>query len=336
MKKIIKENKFLIGLIVTFVVLGVLFLYPINYYLVSPGVAEDISPMIKVKADSYTTAGKIMLTTVSMKRANLIDYTWIKLFKPQLYELQSMDFLPKDVKIEEYFNLMQEMMTESQLKAKAIALKEVGYQPQITGQGVKIVQVLEKSNGYGRLKEGDIIIGVDGTKVELLTETVNKIQDRKLGDKVEVTVKREAEEKRYTIKTKALQKNSEQPSIGVLITPYKRKYNFPIQIEIDAGKIGGPSAGSMFALGIYNSLTKEDITKGAKIAGTGTINLAGEIGPIDGIKQKIAAAKKEAAQLFFVPAGNWEAAQEMQRNDLKLVKVRNFADILNYLSSELK
>ncbi|MFO7819720.1 MAG: PDZ domain-containing protein, partial [Halanaerobacter sp.] len=309
-------------------------LYPINYYLVSPGVAEDIAPMVNIKADSYATAGKIMLTTVSMKRANLIDYFWVKLFKPELYELQSMDFLPEDVDLDEYFNLMQEMMTESQLKAKAVALKEVGYQPQITGQGVKIVQVLEKSDGYGRLKEGDIIVGVDGTKVQLLTETVNKIQDRELGDKVEVTVKREEEKKRYTIKTKALQQNSEQPSIGVLITPYKRKYNFPIQIEINAGKIGGPSAGSMFALEIYNGLTEDDITQGSKIAGTGTINLDGTIGPIDGIKQKIAAAKKEEAQLFFVPAGNWETAQEMKKKDLKLVRVENFVDIINYLTQE--
>ena len=331
MKKLIKDNQFIVGVIIAFLVAGFLFLYPIDYYVVSPGIAQDISPMVKIEAKSYAASGKIMLTTVSMKRANVVDYLWVKIFKPELYELQSMDFLPQDVRLEEYFNLMQEMMKESQLKAQAIALEKVGYQPQITGQGVEIVQVLEKSNGYGRLEEGDIIVGVDGTPVQLLTETVDKIKDRELGDKVEITVKRGETEKNYSIKTKALKKNSQDPSIGVLISPYKRKYNFPIKIKIDAGKIGGPSAGSMFALEIYNKLTKEDITAGNKIAGTGTIDLEGKISKIDGIKQKIAAAKEEGAQLFFVPAGNWELAQEMKDRGIKLVKVEKFNDIIDYL-----
>lgn len=335
MKKLIEENKFIVGLIFVFILLGIAFLYPINHYLVSPGVAKDIAPMVDIKAESYSNPGEIMLTTVSMKRANLIDYSWVKIFNPELYKLQSMDFLPADVKLEEYFKLMQDMMEESQLKAQAVALKNLGYQPQITGQGVKIVQVLEKSNGYNRLKEGDIIVGVDGTEVQLLTETVNKIQDRDLGAEVKITVQRETQEKTYSIKTKALQKNSKQPSIGVLITPYKRKYNFPIQIEINAGQIGGPSAGSMFALEIYNQLTEKDITKGIKVAGTGTINLAGEIGKIDGIKQKIAAAAKKDTELFFVPAGNWESAQEMKEKKVKLIKVEKFTEIIDYLKREV-
>ena len=333
MKKLIKENKLTVALIAAFIVLGILFLYPINYYVVSPGIAKDIAPMVKIKGKSYSTQGAIMLTTVSMKRANMIDYCWVKIFNPELYKLQSMDFLPENVKLNEYFDLMKEMMKESQLKAQAIALEQVGYHPQITGQGVKIVQVLEKSDGYGRLQEGDIIVGVDGTKVQLLTETVAEIRDRQLGDKVQITVKREEKKKKYSIKTKALKKNSQDPSIGVLIAPYKRKYDFPIKIEIDAGKIGGPSAGSMFALEIYNQLTAADITAGVKVAGTGTIDLNGKIGKIDGIKQKIAAAQKEGAKLFFVLAGNWQEAQTMVDREIKLVKADKFIDIINYLNN---
>ena len=333
MKKLIKENKVTVVLIVLFIILAILFLYPIDYYVVSPGIAKDIAPMVKINGKSYAAQGEVMLTTVSMKRANLLDYWWVKLFQPELYELQSMDFLPENVKLDEYFDLMQEMMKESQLKAQAIALEKLGYQPQITGQGVKIVQVLEKSNGYGRLQEGDIIVGVDGTQVQLLTETVNKIRDRQLGDKVQLTVKRGPKKRKYSIKTKALKKNSQDPSIGVLIAPYKRKYDFPIKIEIDAGKIGGPSAGSMFALEIYNQLTAEDITKGVKVAGTGTIDLKGRVAKIDGIKQKIAAAKKEGAKLFFVPAGNWEEAQGMKGRGIELVKTDKFIDIINYLET---
>ncbi|MGM0502597.1 MAG: YlbL family protein [Bacillota bacterium] len=333
MKNFIRENKFLLTTIALVMIVALLLLYPINYYVVSPGIAKAIAPMVKVEGQTYPTEGEIMLTTVSMKQANLIDYAWIKLFNPELRELQSMDFLPKNVKMEEYFELMEEMMKESQLKAQAVALDNLGYQPQITGGGVKIVQVLEKSNGYGRLKEGDIIVAVDGEEVQLITETVDKIQNRDLGATAQVTVKRETEKKTFKIKTKALKENSTKPSIGVLITPYRRQYDFPIKININAGKIGGPSAGSMFTLEIYNQLTTADITKGVKIAGTGTISLDGSIGAIDGIRQKIAAAEQEGAKIFFVPAGNWKAAKKFKDKKIKLVKVAVFSEIINYLKN---
>jgi PDZ domain-containing protein len=176
-------------------------------------------------------------------------------------------------------------------------------------------------------------VGVDGAQVQLLTETVDKIQNRELGAPVQITVKRDDEQRNYSIETKSLEENSGKPSIGVLITPYKRNYDFPIKININAGQIGGPSAGSMFALEIYNQLSEEDITQGAKIAGTGTINLDGSIGKIDGIGQKIVAAKEEGASLFFVPAGNWELAQEIKVDDIELVKVETFEQIIEYLKA---
>ena len=333
MKKLINENKFLGLLVAIIIISGFLLLYPLDYYVVSPGVAKTVAPMVEIEGDSYSAQGDIMLTTVSMKQANTIDYLWIKLFKPQLYELQSMDFLPQDINMDEYFDLMREMMAESQLKSQAVALEGLGYQPQITGKGVKIVQVLETSNAYDKLEEGDIIVGVDGAQVQLLTETVDKIQNRELGAPVQITVKRDDEQRNYSIETKSLEENSGKPSIGVLITPYKRNYDFPIKININAGQIGGPSAGSMFALEIYNQLSEEDITQGAKIAGTGTINLDGSIGKIDGIGQKIVAAKEEGASLFFVPAGNWELAQEIKVDDIELVKVETFEQIIEYLKA---
>lgn len=104
-----------------------------------------------------------------------------------------------------------------------------------------------------------------------------------------------------------------------------------MKINIDAGKIGGPSAGSMFALQIFNSLTKQDLTQGYKITGTGTINLKGEIGRIDGVKQKIATAKEQGAKVFFSPQANYQQAKQMTGQGVKIVPVETFSDIINYL-----
>ncbi|GAB6098490.1 protease DdcP [Halanaerocella petrolearia] len=326
-----KKRSFLIKVLIVLVVVGILAIYPSNYYLLSPGIAKSIEPMINIKADTYQQAGMVMLTAVSMKNASLLEYIYVKLFDPELVKLQSKNLLPPDMDMEEYFKFMQEVMKESQMKAKAVALKEVGYKTRVTGQGAKVTNILKKGNARGKLKKGDIIVAVDGQKVGLLTEVVNQIQNREIGDSVKITVRRDKKKETYTIKTKSLKENSDKPSIGVLITSHNRKYDFPMQIDIDAGKIGGPSAGSMFSLQIFNQLTKEDLTHGLEIAGTGTISLDGKVGRIDGVKQKIAAAKEEGAKIFFTPQANAKEAKKMSGQGIKIVPVKKFADIINYL-----
>jgi len=331
MRRLNREDRHLLLGFICLLIVGFLVFCPTNYYRISPGIAKTLEPMVEVKAKSYPIKGEIMLTAVSMREARLFDYLYIKLFHPQLIELRPK---PEGIDMKEYAEVMLEMMKESQLKAKAVALKEAGYNPKITGEGVKVVKVLEEGDAYGKLQEGDIIVAVDDKPVHLMSETVDKIQDREMGQEVKVTVKRGNERKNYNLRTLPLQEQSDNPSIGVLITPYNREYDLPVDIEINAGKIGGPSAGGMFTLEIYNRLIPEDITHGLKIAGTGTIDLNGNIGKIDGIQQKIAAAKKEGAKIFFVPIGNADKAEQMEVSGIKLVIVKNIDDIIDYLKGE--
>jgi PDZ domain-containing protein len=110
----------------------------------------------------------------------------------------------------------------------------------------------------------------------------------------------------------------------------------PLKIDIDTGEIGGPSAGSMFTMEILNQLTPEDLTGGRKIAGTGTISLDEQIGEIGGIKQKVVAAYRDGAEIFFAPQKNAEDAMKAAEGlDIKIVSVSELDDILNYLR-ELK
>ncbi len=325
-----QNKKLVVALSVAILLLaGVFFFWPTDYYRISPGIAKDISLMIKIEEDkTYPVEGELMLTAVNMRPARLFDYVYIKLVKPDLIELRPK---PENVNMSEYMELMLEMMKESQLKAKAVALQQAGYNPTITGEGVKVVKVLEEGDAYGKLKEDDVIIAVDDQAVHLITETVNKIQDRELGQEAKVRILRDEEEIEYNLKTLPLKESSDDPSIGVIITPHQRRIDLPVNIEINAGQIGGPSAGGMFTLEIYNQLTKDDLTNGLKIAGTGTINLDGSLGPIDGIKQKIMAAKEEGAKIFFSPIGNGEEAKKMRGRGIEIVIVKNIEDIIDYL-----
>ncbi|WP_408956542.1 PDZ domain-containing protein [Natroniella sp. ANB-PHB2] len=332
-KKGLIKNKRLLSLIAISLLIAILFFWPSNYYFVSPGKAEKLAPMIEIEEGptTYPVQGDIMLTSVSMKRASLIESIYIRLFNPDLVELRSRNFLPPGVDMEEYFELMQEMMKESQMKAKAVALEKAGYETKITGEGARIVKVLDESDAYNKLQADDIIIAIDDQPVGLLTEVINKVQEREVGADVKVTVKRNGEEKEFIIETKVLEEGSTQPSIGVLISPYQREYELPIEVNIEAGQIGGPSAGSMFTLEIYNRLTEKDLTENVQIAGTGTISLDGKVGKIDGVEQKIAAAKEEGADIFFVPLGNQEDVEKVEKEGIEIVVAEDIDQIISYL-----
>lgn len=327
-KKIIKISAIISAIVVLTAV------WPTDYYIESPGIAKDLRPLVEVEnGHQDNIKGKFRLTAVSLETASVLEYYYVSLFEPEGLELTSLKRqLPPEVDPKKYFKMMKEVMQESQLKAKAIALQKAGYNPKIEGKGAEIVKVLEESNAYGKLKENDIIVKIDGEQVELLTEVVSKIRDRKIGVPVNLVVERGEKRLKYEIKTKELERNPGKPSLGVLISSYKRTYDFPVNIKIDSGEIGGPSAGMVFVLEILNQLTEEDLTHGKDIAGTGTIALNGEVGPISGVKQKIMAARKEGVDIFLVPADNYEVAKETAEQ-IKVVSVKTIEDAIEFLNS---
>ncbi|MGM0471086.1 MAG: YlbL family protein [Bacillota bacterium] len=324
-----------VGLVI---LLGILFLtiWPTDYYVESPGLAKELSTLVEVEESKLAArqiAGKFRLTAVSLEPASLLDYYYYSLVESDRVNLVPLkDSLPKGVEPQEYFEMMQEVMKESQLKAKAVALKQAGYQPQITGQGAEVNKILAVSNAQGKLKAGDIITRINDKEVELVVDLINEIRAQDIGSEVSVTVKRDSKLKKYQIKTKELENNPNQASLGILISSYQRSYQFPIEIKIKSGKIGGPSAGLMFTLEILNRLTPTDLTYGRDIAGTGTIALDGSVGEISGVKQKVLAAEKQGVDIFLAPAKNYQAAREVATK-LDVVKVGNIDDALEFLTS---
>ncbi|AZR72737.1 signal protein PDZ [Anoxybacter fermentans] len=303
----------------------------VNYFITAPGLALPLDKIITVEKGKKDAKGAFYLTAVTSKQASLFNYIYITLVKPKGIELTPKELtLPPEMDMEQYIKIMEDMMVESQMFAKVVALRKMGYETDIRGHGAEVVEIMENSNAREILEKGDIIVAIDGEPVSLASEAVQLIQRHEIGDIVKLQVKRNEELLNFEVKTIELKENPGKASVGIYIMTHNREYSFPLDIDISTENIIGPSAGTMFALEIINQLHPEDITKGYKIAGTGTIDLEGRVGTISGVVQKVMAAEARGVDYFFVPLGNYEEAKAAATS-VKVVKVETIDDALNFL-----
>jgi len=172
----------------------------------------------------------------------------------------------------------------------------------------------------GVLRKGDDITAVDGKQVSCHNNVVNLIRDRKPGAPVTLTIDRDGSTKTVTLTTK---NENGTPVVGVDLA--EPSYVFPFTVKINISNIGGPSAGMMFALGIIDKLTGDNLTGGRFIAGTGEIDPQGDVEPIGGIQQKMAGARDAGATIFLAPAGNCADTSGAVPSGLRVVRVSSLA-----------
>ena len=181
---------------------------------------------------------------------------------------------------------------------------------------------------YGVLQPGDDITAVDGKPVNCRNNVVSVIRDRRPGARVTLTLNRKGVSKTVALATKNV---GGEPVIGVNLAP--PTYRFPFTVKINLADIGGPSAGLMFALGIIDKVTTDNLTGGRFIAGTGQIEPTGTIDPIGGIQQKMAGARSAGATIFLTPAANCPNTTGAVPSGLRLVKVGTLADAVRDLQA---
>lgn len=313
-------------------------LYSLPYYVTKPGMAKELEPIIQVSG-SDEEQGSFMLTTVRMGKANVYSYMLAKWSKYQ--ELYPEDSIRSDNETDEEYNVRQlHLMDGSKNNAIKIAYDKAGKEVEYQYLGVFVLSVLKEMPAAKELEAGDQIIQVDNVKFESAQEFMDYINDKKAGEKVELVFKREGTERKATIPLKTFKDDPSRVGIGISLDDYRKVSTKPA-ISIDTEQIGGPSAGLMFSLEIYNQLTEGDITKGYDIAGTGTISDDGIVGPIGGIQQKIVAADNSGADIFFAPNENGVAGSNYEeamiaakdiKTKMKIVPVDSFDDAISYLS----
>jgi PDZ domain-containing protein len=242
-------------------------------------------------------------------------------------------------------------MDQSKTDATFVALTELGYDVTLIGTGAEVIETVPGSAADGVLQAGDVIVELNGERIEFRSDVLDLLEGSAVGDEVTLVVQRsvdetdqskagtdedqptESETIELTLVLGPHTDDPERPMIGVLLDNHDPIIEFPVDVTIDSQNIGGPSAGMMFTLQIMNQLTEDDITAGLRIAGTGTIARDGTVGPIGGIQQKVFGAIDAGADVVFVPADNYDAALSAAGDDIDVVRVETIDDPLEYLDA---
>jgi PDZ domain-containing protein len=216
-------------------------------------------------------------------------------------------------------------MVSSQDAAVATALTELGIH---YGEATKVVTVDSKAPAGGVLKPGDLILAVNGKSVTTPSEVEKAVTASGTGKPLELRIERSGSERTLTLTP---EESDGKARIGIQLLP---SYRFPFDVSVGIDdQIGGPSAGLMFSLGIYDTLTPGSLTDGRVVAGTGTIAPTGKVGPIGGIQQKIPAARDTGAELFLVPSANCREALGADNGDMRLVRTSTMHDAVDALET---
>ncbi|GAA3406756.1 SepM family pheromone-processing serine protease [Paenibacillus hodogayensis] len=305
---------FLSSFLITLALAYAFYFIPVPYYIYKPGTAEELKPMVQVAGGDEEEKGAFMLTTVSMGRSSIFSYIAAKLSSNA--EIRKKQDVLRGSSEEEYSTRQEYVMLDSQSSSIQAAYKQAGIPFTIDSRGVIVMQTVKGYPAYDILHPGDQILQVGGKPIVKHEDILTELKPRKADETVEVTVKRGKTEKKLAITLKDLsaidKENGKEPDpsgvsrIGFGISTAELLEIAPSQgdkkVTIDAGEIGGPSAGLLFSLEIFNQLTPGDLSKGYRIAGTGTIDPGGNVCSIGGIRQKIVAADREKADIFFAPA----------------------------------
>lgn len=316
--------------------------YQLPYYYTMPGDAKVLNEIIQVDGKTEEE-GTFMLTTVRMGKANLVNYVWARLSDSR--ELIDEKRIRRNEETdEEYHHRQLMMMSSSQDLATIVAYKKADQKAYYNNYGVVVTGIIDDMPASSVLELGDLIVSVDGTDINTAEDLLEELKDKKKNDEVKLKIIREKNEKDIVLSLTSfpteIDPTGEKFGIGITNPMTKRELKVNPSITIDTEDIGGPSAGLMFSLEIYNQLVESDITKGYQIAGTGSINEEGEVGPIGGIKQKVIAAHRVGADIFFAPNefnahdSNYIDALEAANSintPMEVVPVDTFEEALAYL-----
>ncbi|KAB8171169.1 PDZ domain-containing protein [Streptomyces sp. 3MP-14] len=325
---------------------GVLIQVP--YSEMSPGPTVNTlgehegEPVLTVEGEeTFEASGHLNMTTVRVTginyRMNLLEamHGWLA---DDRAVVPHDTLYPEDVSADQVEERNAEEFTQSQESAKVVALRELGYD--VPEQTV-VAAVVEDSPAQDRLHAGDAIIAVDGTPVTEPGQVAELVTRHQPGEDVVFSVVPAEQAEEAMNGGGQLPDETEEITVTTAEAPDDQRaivgiqaglaYSLPFEVDIKLADVGGPSAGLMFALGLMDRLTEDDLTGGEFVAGTGTIDNEGDVGPIGGVSMKIIAAREAGAEFFLTPSDNCATAAEHVPDGLTLVEVDTLDDALEAL-----
>jgi Lon-like protease len=323
--------KRLVGVgVVLAAITAVLFYVPSDHYLFLPHPAQPLDPLISVEGEEAEAGddGDVYMVDILVRKAVLIERLY-----PGIESGSSL--VPEDrvnpLGVSESERRQESLneMSRSQQVAVAVALRSLEMDVEVERSGAEVVAVVPGKPAEGRLEAGDVIVDARGRSVTTPRQLVEAMERVRPGDEVELTVVRDGKRRALRVGTTEDERDAERAVLGVQVQQ-AAEFEFPVDVKIDSGGVGGPSAGLAFALEVVEELG-DDVTRGRRVAVTGTVDLDGVVGAVGGVKQKTIGAREADADVFVVPDGN--AAEARRHADgLEIVAVSTFDEALSALS----
>ena len=304
-----------------------LFFYELPYVIYTPGGVVNLENRISV-TDGYESSGSLNMSYVSLVKGTL----------PMIllsYVIPNWDLIPQeeitreDETVDELLELEKLYMESSINNATILAYNKANKNIKIENEVNNIIYIADEADTD--LKMYDKLISVDDIKINSVNELKEYVNTKNKGDIVKFKVIRNNKEKECSA---TIYETSDGLKVGIsFLTTYEIETEPEIEVLTKSSE-SGSSGGLMLSLAIYNALVEEDITKGRIIVGTGTIDIDGNVGAIDGVKYKILGAVKNDANLFLCPMDNYEEAMKIKDEfdlDIEIYGVNTFDEALNYL-----
>lgn len=312
----------------TVCLLFVLF-WPTKYLVTYPGLTLNMNRY--AQASSGNVHGEISGVLVFERPAFPIDWLYAKLFAKYTFEIENLGMT-----LGEYNQEVRTMKADANAAGSAIAYQKVGKGKGITSHGVRITAILKDSPSASTLQLGDVMVQVNGQPITMVQELTERMKLSKPGDQVNVVVLRGGQQISLSVKTRANPDDPRRAAFGVQVAN-EIQYDIPETVSYHNYLLheGGPSHGAMLALTLVDQLTPCGVTFGNQVAGTGTMEPDGSIGPVGGLEQKAYTVRRTDADVFFVPTAN-EAEARKGATGLQIVPVKTIEDMLNWLRSNPK
>jgi PDZ domain-containing protein len=319
------------GLLLLAVVALVLWLAPSDSYVFLPDRAHPVAPLVAVPGGKQPRdGGGIYYVDVFVRKAS-----WLERLFPSIRE--GATIVPASVVqapgVSEKAQHTEDLraMSRSQEVAAAVALRALGYKVTARPTGVLIEDVARDAPAAGKLFPTDVIVSVDGRRVRTTKDLRTILRSRPAGTAFRIVVQRGGALTKVSVKTIADPRQAGRPILGIF-PGQAASVRLPVHVRIDAGDVGGPSAGLAFALDILEQLGR-DVDHGHRIAATGEIELDGTVAPIGGVEQKTIGVRRAGIHVFLVPAGENAAEARRYAHGVRIVPVQNFQQALRALAT---
>lgn len=298
-----------------------------------PGGAKEIPELVEIGGEVETTPinGEVSLLTIVLRQPALVDSVaaWLS---PSRDLQPATSVIPPGIERREYFRLQRIEFERAFELAAAVGLEAAGYEVTVTDAPV-VFGVQPDGPSDGVLRTGDVIVTLEGRRVSSAEDLIDQLADVTVGQELELGIRRGSERLDVTVTADAVT-GLDRPGLGVQVRTVGGDIELPFPVELRDSNIGGPSAGLMTAITVYDLLVDDDLIAGRTVVGTGTIDADGRVGAIGGLPEKVAAARGAGADLMLYPQVQAAELDGVDPGDVELVGVDDFDGALAALRGD--